>query len=277
LLWTYALKIAVPMAILCERSPRGALAPHAYEQLHAIADFVYSAQNHHPRMAQLKATLNKLQRNAHSAISAVGPGPTSQLSYGEVSMSPDPPESEEASAYSGTSRIVHVADRKTSPQTVRSRPNTDSPKERTEQTFMNSRAQETPAHPVSSMRGILPGYQPPPTASHQQQFVVGSQPGNPPEPYGQGQSSQQTYYGDGYQSAAQYPAQQGYQTVPPYVIDSSGPSGGAAPSMDQYGANSMPYNGEYRSVANGMVNAAMRDYDLTWLDRFEPTSTYRMR
>jgi hypothetical protein len=77
LLWTYALKIAVtnqpiiveysvmlilpfafqvPMTILCERSPRGALAPHAYDQLHATAEFIYSAQNHHPRMAQLKVS-----------------------------------------------------------------------------------------------------------------------------------------------------------------------------------------------------------------------------
>jgi len=282
LLWTYALKIAVPMTILCERSPRGALAPHAYDQLHGVAELIYSAQAHHPRMAQLKATVSKLQRNAHSAISAVGPGPTTRPSFGNVSMSPDPTESEEASAYSGTSRVVRVADRKTSPQVMRSRPNTESPKENSEQLFMSMNAHEPTGHPVSSMRGAPSAYSTqPPMQSH---YIVGNQSRESPESYTgmHQQQVQQPYHSDNYSPPTSYPPQQAYQTVPPYVIDnSSGSTAGVAPTMDQYGNNTIPYNGEYRPAAaaasNGMMNAVMRDYDLNWLDRFEPNSNYRYR
>jgi hypothetical protein len=41
------------MAVICERSPRGALAPHAYDQLHAAVQFVHTAQSHHPRMVRM--------------------------------------------------------------------------------------------------------------------------------------------------------------------------------------------------------------------------------
>jgi len=265
------------MTVLCERSPRGALAPHAYDQLHGVAELIYSAQGHHPRMAQLKATVSKLQRNAHAAISAVGPGPAAGPSFGQTAMSPDPAESEEASAYSGTSRIIRVADRKTSPQVIRSRPNTESPKENNEQVFMNMNAHEPTAHPVSSMRGAPSGYSTqPPMQSH---YIAGNQSRESPESYTgmHQQQVQQPYRNDNYSTPAPYSSPQIYQTVPPYVIDNSGPTAGVG--MDQYG--NMPYNSEFRPtttpVSNGMMNAVMRDYDLNWLDRFEPNSNYRYR
>lgn len=41
------------MAVLCERSPRGPLAPHAFEQLRAAVDFVNAAKDHHPGMQRM--------------------------------------------------------------------------------------------------------------------------------------------------------------------------------------------------------------------------------
>lgn len=41
------------MSILCERAPRGALAPYAYEQLLAAVEFTHAAQHHHPRMSRM--------------------------------------------------------------------------------------------------------------------------------------------------------------------------------------------------------------------------------
>lgn len=38
------------MAVICERSPRGPLTPHALDQLKAVYDFVKGALNHHPGM-----------------------------------------------------------------------------------------------------------------------------------------------------------------------------------------------------------------------------------
>lgn len=213
--------------------------------------------------------MGNLQLNAHRSLNNVGPGPTSQLSYGHSSVSPENQETEEASAYSGTSRIIHVADRRDSPQRNRSRHTTDSPKDRTEQLYMQG--QES-THPTSSMRGVpSTNYHPsPPSHDMPSSYMMpGTSRSQNPQSQTSYAPSSQTYYNDSYQQQTAYPAQHyQYQN---YVVDSSGnsSSGDSAPHAASYNPTPM-YTVEYNPAATGMVNAAMRDYDLAWLSNYRP-------
>jgi len=106
---------------------------------------------------------------------------------------------------------------------------------------------------------------------------------NPAQSYVQhAQSSHQptSLYGH-YQTQAQYSAQPDTyrgQQMPSYVIDANN---GQGMQTSQFSGNSMPYDVNYQSSASGeMMNVAMRDYDLTWIGRFQqpPSSDhYRQR
>lgn len=161
-------------------------------------------------------------------------------------------------------------DRHTSPPRNRSRHATDSPKDKVE----NLAYSQEIVHPTSSMRGMASG---PPTTTTTYpasgtSYLMQEDPPRTQSSHSQppAYTTAQPYYTSSYPA---YPSQDQYPQYPSYTMDSSTastPSDSHTQSQTTYDPGQV-YSMEYNSAAaNGMMNAAMRDYDPNWLAYYRP-------